>query len=210
MSLDGRSESFVHPLIVRVAHWLNAFATIVMILSGWRIYNAAPLFGFRFPNEMTLGGWLGGALAWHFAGMWVLGINGLAYLVYGVLSGHFWRDLLVIRPISNNRSLRLESKHLLMRGSHGYNPVQRILYLSVIGILMLLVASGLALWKPVQLQGLTEALGGYEQARRSHFFAMAALVAFLIGHVGFALSVPGALGSMIAGPLPRSKKRRCR
>src|SRR6476660_5140350 len=86
----------IHPVWVRVTHWVNAFAMLVMILSGWEIYNASPLFSFRFP--FTLGGWLAGALLWHFAAMWILAVNGLVYLVLGFASGRFRRKLLPIRP----------------------------------------------------------------------------------------------------------------
>jgi thiosulfate reductase cytochrome b subunit len=163
-------ERIIQPLFVRITHWINAFATIVMIMSGWRIYNASPLFGMRFPPEVTLGGWLAGALAWHFAAMWLLAINGLAYFAYGINAGHFRRKFLVIHPISAYRNLRLELSHLLIHGTGEYNSVQRVLYICVIGIVVLLVFSGLAMWKPVQLQELTALLGGYELARRVHFF----------------------------------------
>ena len=65
----------IHPPIVRITHWINAIAIIVMILSGLQIYNAYPILPFRFPRGMTLGGWLGGALLWHFAAMWLLMAN---------------------------------------------------------------------------------------------------------------------------------------
>src|ERR1700757_2995143 len=86
----------VHPAVVRVTHWLNALAILVMVASGWRIYNASPLFDFRFPRDFTLGGWLAGALQWHFAAMWLLVVNGLVYVVYGFVSGRFRRKLLPI------------------------------------------------------------------------------------------------------------------
>jgi len=203
MSFDDvrspQKEKIVHPLFVRVTHWINAFTSIAMMMSGWRIHNASPLFELRFPPEMTLGGWLAGALAWHFAAMWLLAVNGLAYLAYGVISGHFWRDFLVIRPISAYRNLRGELSHLLVHGSGEYNPIQRVLYIGVIFIVILLVFSGLAIWKPVQLQELTTFMGGYEQARRVHFFAMLGLVAFLVIHVSVALVFKGTLQSMITG-----------
>ena len=89
----------VHPLIVRITHWINAFAVLVMVASGWKIYNASPLFeSFSFPEGLTLGGWLAGALQWHFAAMWLLALNGLVYVVYGIESGHFRRKLLPISP----------------------------------------------------------------------------------------------------------------
>src|SRR6266508_3834840 len=88
----------IHPLWVRVTHWINAVAVFLMIGSGWEIYNASPLFGFVFPRSITLGGWLAGALLWHFAAMWLLAVNGLVYVVLGILSGRFRRKLLPIRP----------------------------------------------------------------------------------------------------------------
>src|ERR1051325_207684 len=87
----------IHPLWVRITHWLNALAMFVMIGSGWQIYNASPLFGFVFPPTITLGGWLAGALLWHFAAMWVLAVNGLVYFIVGFASGRFRRKLLPVR-----------------------------------------------------------------------------------------------------------------
>ena len=147
-----------------------------MLMSGWRIYNASPVFAeVRFPPEMTLGGWLAGALAWHFAVMWLLVLNGLAYLAYGIFSGHFWRDLISFSPMSAYRNLRLELKTIAVHGTGEYNIIQRVMYICVIWIVIALVVSGMAIWKPVQFQTLTALLGGYEQARRVHFFAMVGL-----------------------------------
>ena len=95
----------IHPLPVRIVHWINVFAVVMMIFSGWKIYNAAPVFEFfKFPGDLTLGGWLGGALLWHFAAMWVLAANGVVYLAYGILSGHFRRKLLPLSPAAAARS----------------------------------------------------------------------------------------------------------
>jgi len=189
---------------VRVTHWINAFTVFIMIGSGWRIYNASPLFDFRFPPDLTVGGWLAGALAWHFAAMWLLVANGVAYLAYGFISGHFWRDLPRIRPISAYRNLRLEWTTLTMHGDDEYNPVQRVLYTSVVGLIILLIASGIAIWKPVQFQHLAAFFGGYDKARYVHFYAMAALCAFIALHVTLAFSVKGVLRSMISGRSPRT------
>jgi len=200
----GRGEARGHGLFVRVTHWINAFAVFIMIGSGWRIYDASPLFDFRFPPNLTIGGWLAGALAWHFLAMWLLVANGVAYLFYGFVSGHFWRDLQRIRPISAYRNLRLEWTTLTMHGNGAYNPVQRILYTAVVGILALLVASGVAVWKPVQFQELTASFGGYDEARYVHFYAMTALCAFIALHVTLAFSVKGVLRSMITGRAPKA------
>src|SRR5580692_1087786 len=95
--MQARSRP-IHPLIVRVMHWIGAFAIICMILSGWQIYNASPILPFEFPEWMALGGWLGGGIAWHLSAMWLLVADGLAYLVYGIASGHFRRDFLPFGP----------------------------------------------------------------------------------------------------------------
>lgn len=189
----------VHPLVVRAVHWINVLAMLVMILSGWRIYNASPLFGFKFPPDLTLGGWLGGALQWHFAAMWLLVFNGLAYLLYGIFSGHYRRSFL---PISLHSVLREIANVLHGRLSHEvgvYNPVQRMAYLGVIVIGILLVLSGLAIWKPVQLQELAALMGGYEGARWVHFLAMGAMVLFLVVHVVMVALVPRTFLPMWTG-----------
>jgi thiosulfate reductase cytochrome b subunit len=189
----------IHPLFVRVTHWVNAFAIFVMVLSGWRIYNASPLFRFEFPPAFTLGGWLAGALAWHFAGMWLLALNGAAYLAYGFVSGHFRKSFL---PVSFRRALDDVIRASQGRLDHApgrYNAAQRLLYIGVILAVIVAILSGLAIWKPVQLQGLTALMGGYEAARRVHFFAMAAIVAFLVVHIGLAVSVKGILAPMFTG-----------
>lgn len=195
----------VHPLFVRVTHWINALAVFAMLMSGLRIYNASPLYEFRFPPELTLGGWLAGALAWHFAVMWLLALNGLAYLVYGLVSGHFIRRLFNIGAISAYRNVKLEMRRLLFHGEGEYNALQRILYLVVILDVALLFFSGLALWKPVQFQGLAAFMGGYEGARRIHFFGMTILAAFIVIHVSVALAIKGSIPSMFTGRLPEKE-----
>jgi len=190
----------MQPLWVRVTHWINALATVVMIMSGWQIYNASPLFDFVFPPTVTLGGWLGGALMWHFAAMWLLMVNGLVYLVLGLLTGRFRRRLW---PISA-RGVRDDATAALAgRLSHAdpstYNQVQRLLYAGVIVAGILTVLSGLSIWKPVQLQELTALFGGYDAARYVHFAGMAAIVGFLAVHVALALIVPRSLRAMIVG-----------
>ena len=147
----------IHPLWLRATHWLNALAVLVMVTSGWRVYNASPLFDFRFPREFTLGGWLGGALQWHFAGMWLLAINGLVYLALNVASGRFAHKYF---PLTFSDLRRDLSAALRGRLAHAdprtYNGVQRAAYLFVIADLMLLVLSGLVLWKSVQFPLLRE------------------------------------------------------
>src|ERR1700712_3203078 len=96
------TEKIIQPAWLRIVHWINAVAMIMMIMSGWQIYNASPLFGFTFSSAITLGGWLGGGLLWHFAAMWLLVINGLVYLVLGLVTGRFRKKLL---PITRARVL---------------------------------------------------------------------------------------------------------
>jgi thiosulfate reductase cytochrome b subunit len=203
-----KAGEIIHPLFVRITHWINAFATIVMLMSGLRIYNASPIYPLQFPPDITLGGWLAGALAWHFAAMWLLAINGIAYLVYGVFSGHFWRKVIRFQPMAAYRNIRLEFRRLILHGTGEYNPIQRILYIAVIWIVILLVFSGVAIWKPVQFQGLAAFFGGYDGARKVHFFAMTALVVFLFVHVSVAFAVKGTVLSMITGRLQPKPPRK--
>jgi thiosulfate reductase cytochrome b subunit len=195
----------VHPLVVRVTHWINVLAVLIMVTSGWQIYNASPLFPFVFPAELTLGGWLAGALQWHFAAMWLLALNGLVYLVYGIASGHFRRKLL---PLSPRAVLRDVASAFRGRLAHDdlsrYNAAQRAAYLALICFLAVLVASGLALWKPVQLYWLASLMGDYEGARLLHFFAMAAVVVIVIVHVAMVILVPRTFPTMLTGRARRT------
>jgi thiosulfate reductase cytochrome b subunit len=190
----------IQPAWVRVVHWINAVAIILMIMSGWQIYNASPLFDFNFSSSITLGGWLAGALLWHFAAMWLLMVNGLVYLALGLATGRFRKKLLPITPagVISDTKAALTGK-LSHADLSTYNYVQRLLYAGIIVVGILIVLSGLAIWKPVQLQYLTALFGGYEAARYVHFFCMAAIVAFLVVHVALALLVPKSLRAMIIG-----------
>jgi thiosulfate reductase cytochrome b subunit len=190
----------IHPLWVRLTHWISALAVILMIGSGWEIYDASPLFPFVFPPSITLGGWLAGALLWHFAAMWLFAINGLFYLLFGIASGRFRRMLLPIRASAVLADLRAAVRGKLSHADlSAYNAVQKLLYAGVLIAGVVLVLSGVAIWKPVQLQELTAVLGGYDVARYVHFFAMATVVAFLVIHVTMALLVPRSLRAMIKG-----------
>ena len=190
----------IHPLIVRITHWINALAILIMVASGWRIYNASPLFDFKFPPGLTLGGWLGGALQWHFAAMWLLAANGLVYLAYGLLSGHFRRKLWPIRPAQVIADVLAAIKGKLAHEDLSvYNAAQRAAYLTLILCVIALVLSGLAVWKSVQLQGLAALMGGYEGARLLHFIAMALAVFIVIVHIVMVALVPRTLPTIITG-----------
>jgi thiosulfate reductase cytochrome b subunit len=192
--------SVIHPRWVRVAHWINALAMLLMIGSGWQIYDASPLFGFTFPREIALGNWLAGALLWHFAAMWLLVINGLVYVTLGIATGRFRRKLFPIYPRDIFHDLFAALRGRLSHDDLSvYNAVQKLLYLGILLTGLVIVLSGLSIWKPVQFQALTSFFGGYDTARYVHFAAMTAIVAFLVVHVTLAVLVPKSLRAMIVG-----------
>jgi len=195
----------IHPAWMRITHWLNALAVLVLVTSGWRIYDAAPFFPFEIPASLTLGGWLGGALQWHFAAMWLLAANGLVYLALNIASGRLRRKFF---PLSITGIWQDALAALKGRLSHAdprrYNSVQRFAYLFVMLDITLLVLSGLVLWKSVQFPLLRELLGGYDFARRIHFVAMAALVGFVAVHLVMVALVPRTLLTMLSGRAGRS------
>jgi thiosulfate reductase cytochrome b subunit len=190
----------IHPLVVRVTHWINAVAMVVMIMSGFEIHNAHPILPVTIPSALTLGGWLGGATQWHFAAMWVLALNGLVYLAYGLISGRLRRKLwpIRLRAVLNDLKAALAG-HLSHADPTTYNAMQRLLYCGALLAAALAVLSGLAIWKPVQLRVLTTLLGDFDNARLVHFGAMSAIVLFLLVHVGMALIVPRSLVAMVRG-----------
>ena len=191
----------LHPLPIRIMHWINALAMIIMIGSGWKIYNDEVLFGWlHFPEWITIGGGPEGALQWHFFAMWILMINGLWYLGYGIITGRFRRKLFPIRPrevLSNVRdALRFRLSH---DDITSYNAVQKLLYAGIILVIVVQVLSGLAVWKPVQFSELAYLFYSFQGSRLVHFLGMAAIVAFLVIHVALALIVPKTIGAMITG-----------
>jgi thiosulfate reductase cytochrome b subunit len=198
---DTRHHTHLHPLAIRFMHWINAVAMILMILSGFAIYNDEVIFGWlHFPNWMTLGDGPEGALQWHFLAMWVLAANGIAYLAYGLATGRFRRMLLPIRLLEIVAEVRAA---LALRLSHEdltrYNAVQRVLYIGIILVGIVQVLSGLVIWKPVQFSELAALFGNFQTARLVHFLGMAAIVAFLLVHATLALLVPKTLVAMVTG-----------
>jgi thiosulfate reductase cytochrome b subunit len=195
------TSKVIQPAWVRVMHWINAVAIILMIMSGLQVYNASPLFrSLTFSKTITLGDWLGGALLWHFAAMWLLMINGLAYLITGFATGRFKKKLF---PISPRGVISDALAAMTFKLSHDdlskYNQVQKVLYAGIILVGIVIVLSGLSMWKPVQLHYLVALFGGYDIARYVHFFCMSAIVAFMAIHVLLALLVPKSLRAMIIG-----------
>jgi thiosulfate reductase cytochrome b subunit len=188
-----------HPLPIRVMHWIAAPSVICMMLSGWAIYNASPDLPFTFPRWMTLGGWLAGGIAWHISVMWVLFAVGIAYLLYGAASGHFYRDL---SPPGPRAVIRTMIEALTGRLGHSlghYNAVQRLLYAGVVVLICVQVATGLAIWKPVQLGWITDLFGGFPIARNIHLAAMIGIALFLAIHLTLVVIFPRTLVAMFAG-----------
>lgn len=193
-------NAIVHPVWLRATHWINAVAVFVMVTSGLKIYNATAFLNFTFPGGVTLGGWLGGALQWHFAAMWLLIINGMIYLIFNSVTNRLTTKFF---PLSFKSFFSDINATLKGRLTHAdpwkYNTVQRFAYLLVMLESMLLVLSGLVLWKSVQFPLLRALLGGYEGARLVHFAAMSAFVLFVMVHLVMVLLVPKTLLAMIRG-----------
>jgi thiosulfate reductase cytochrome b subunit len=191
----------LHPLPVRIMHWVNAAAMIIMIMSGWKIYNDDVIFSWlRFPDAITLGTWAQHGLQWHFFGMWIVVLNGLTYLIYGVVSGRFRRKLF---PVSWHELIATIRDAMTFRLRHDdltrYNAVQKLLYIGIMLVGIVVVLSGLSIWKPVQFSELATLFYDFQTARLVHFLCMAAIVLFLIVHVVLALIVPRSLLAMLTG-----------
>jgi thiosulfate reductase cytochrome b subunit len=190
----------IHAPWLRATHWINAVAVVLMAASGWRIYNAAPFWPFTIPAGATLGGWLGGALQWHFAAMWLLVGNGLAYLLINALTGRLQRQFFPVAPRLFMRDVKAALRGKLSHADpRHYNAVQRVAYLFVMLDILLLVLTGLVLWKSVQFPLLRGLFGGYDFARRIHFVSMAALLGFVVVHLVMVALVPRTLLAMLRG-----------
>jgi thiosulfate reductase cytochrome b subunit len=186
---------------LRVMHWINAAAIFIMIGSGWKIYDDEVIFGWlHFPDSLTIGKWAQHGLQWHFFGMWIFVINGLCYLTYGIVTGRFRRKLF---PISIGEIVATVGDALRFRLKHDdlthYNAVQKILYLGIMTVGVLIVISGLALWKPIQFSELAALFYNFQTIRLVHFLCMTAIVAFLVVHITLALLVPQSLAAMVTG-----------
>jgi thiosulfate reductase cytochrome b subunit len=197
--LDTRAARPAHPLPIRIMHWIGAASVICMMLSGWAIYGASPSLPFTFPRWTTLGGWLAGGIAWHISVMWVLFVDGSAYLLYGFLSGHFRQDLRPLEPRAVIADLVAALTGRLGHSLGHYNAVQRLLYVGVIVLICCSIATGLSIWKPVQLGWLTDLFGGYPIARGIHLAAMICIALFLIVHLTLVVIFPRTLVAMVVG-----------
>lgn len=191
----------MQPLWLRITHWLSALAILIMVTSGWQIYNASPIFkALTFPSAISLGGWLGGAIQWHFAAMWLLVANFIVYLVMNIATGRFLRRMLPlsIKDVFSEAYAALRGKLAHDDLSH-YNAVQKFAYLAVIVDIAIIILSGLVVWKSVQFPLLRSLMGGYDNARVVHFFGMSFLVAFVVVHLAMVALVPRSLLLMIRG-----------
>lgn len=190
-----RRPAVVHPLWLRINRCVNAVALLVMVTSGWRIYNASPILPFRFPKEITLGGWLGGAIQWHFAAMWLLALNGAVYLLLNFATGRFRRNF----PLLRARGLRATPGGRPAHDDARDNPPQQAAYAGAIAALVVVMLSGVALWKSVQFPLLCDLMGGFDNARVVHFCAMAVVVAFVALHLAMAALAPRAMPAVLHG-----------
>jgi thiosulfate reductase cytochrome b subunit len=201
-----------HPLSRRILHWVMALSILIMIGSGWRIYNASPIFAFlTFPEWATLGGdgeaslarhgdpGVATAIAWHFAAMWILFVAYVLFVVWGIVTGHFRRDFLPVGPRTVTRDMIAALRFRLEHRLGEYNAVQKAAYWGALAAVAVMILSGTAIWKPVQTHPLELLFGGFQGARMVHFLVMAGIVFFLVVHVGLTLIVPRTLLAMVVG-----------
>jgi thiosulfate reductase cytochrome b subunit len=204
-------EVQTHPAVNRICHWLMALAILILIGSGWRIYNASPIFDFTFPEQFTLGGnvedslalhndpGVASAIAWHFAAMWLLAISYFGFVLWNIVSGHFRRDFLPVGPKSFWRDFSAAARFKLEHRLGEYNAVQRAFYWGVLGAIAIMLLSGIAIWKPVQTYPLEVLFGGFQGARIVHFLFMSAIAAFIFVHVTLVVLVPKTFVAMTLG-----------
>jgi thiosulfate reductase cytochrome b subunit len=191
----------LHPLPLRVMHWINAITIFIMVGSGWKIYDDEPIWGWlQFADSITIGRWAQHGLQWHFFGMWIFVVNGLAYLTYGFVTGRYRRMLL---PLRFKELIATIKDAMHFRLAHDdttkYNAVQKLLYIGIICIGLLIVISGLTIWKPIQFSFLVDLFGSFQNARVVHFLCMSAIVGFVVIHVALALLVPKTIVAMVGG-----------
>jgi Ni/Fe-hydrogenase b-type cytochrome subunit len=203
--------AYEHPWAVRFCHWTNAVAIAVLTLSGLRIFAAFPSFGPKIPEHdliqavpqaITIGGWLGGALQWHFTFMWIFAAGGALYVISQIASGHYRTVAFTIRDISGVWPM---ARYYFFfgpkpRATGQYNPLQKLAYTAAIGLGALSLLTGMVMFKPAQLSTLGLLFGGFHGARVVHFLAMCGIVAFVPGHlVMVALHGWDNFASMLSG-----------
>jgi thiosulfate reductase cytochrome b subunit len=214
-------ETQTHPFATRLFHWCMAAAILLLIGSGWRIYNSAPIFGFTFPEQLTLGGdgddalalhndpGVASAIAWHFAAMWLLAASYAGFMLWNLFNGHFRRDFFPVGPKSFLRDFIAAATFKLEHRLGEYNVVQRVAYWVALGSVAMMLLSGLAIWKPVQTYPLEAAFGGFQAARIVHFLFMSVIAGFIAVHVALVILVPKTFVAMTLGratAAPHKKK----
>ena len=185
--------AYEHPLAIRLTHWVNAISLFVMVGSGLRIFRAFPSFGPKIPQKvlldipksLTIGGWLGGALQWHFTFMWFFAASGILYIAYQLLSGHYRTVLFTARDIPGVWPM---ARHYFLFGpkppaTGQYNPLQKLAYTSSVAFGALSLLTGIVLYKPTQFSWLAFLFGGFHLTRIWHFAAMCGFLAFIPGHL---------------------------
>lgn len=216
-----------HGPIVRLTHWANALALLLLLMSGLQIFNAHPAlyWGARstfaepwlairggFPHWATLPGYksLGDGRMWHFFFAWAFVVNGLLYLTSGVLSGHIRRDLLPTRAQLAPRHVWHEiATHARLQFPKGeaarrYNVLQKGAYLAVILLFLpLMLVTGLCMSPGFNAVApwLPDLLGGRQSARTLHFLSAAVIVGFVVVHLAMVVAsgLWNNLRSMITG-----------
>lgn len=188
-----------HPLAIRWFHWINFPVLGIMIWSGLLIYWANDVYriGFgdttlikffpkSFYDTFKINGRLSEGMAYHFLFMWLFFLNGIAYVLYTIFSGE-WRDL-VPQKGSFKRSWQVLLHDLRIRKTAPpitgkYNDAQRIAYTAIIVMGIGSILTGLAIYKPVQLEWLCWIFGGYKMARIIHFALTIGYVLFFLVHI---------------------------
>jgi Ni/Fe-hydrogenase b-type cytochrome subunit len=185
--------AYEHPWLVRMTHWLTAISLFVLIGSGLQIFMAFPSFGPKIPQNdllhvpeaLRIGGWLGGALQWHFTFMWLFIATGIAYVIYQGVSGRYRmvlftpRDMPGVWPMARHYFFFREKPPV----TGPYNPLQKLAYTASVGFGAVSVLTGLVMFNPVQFSWLAWLMGGFSLARVWHFAAMCGFLAFIPGHL---------------------------
>jgi thiosulfate reductase cytochrome b subunit len=187
---DSRHE---HPAVVRLCHWSIALSLAVLIPSGVEVFAAFPSFGDKVPQHdlfaplsaLRLGGWLGGALQWHFAFAWLLTMTMASYLVYQAITRNGRQVLFVGRDVVGVWPMVRHYVCFAPKPTVAaiYNPLQKLAYSTVVALAVISIVTGFALYKPVHLSWLADVMGGFRLVRVWHFASMCGVLAFIPGHL---------------------------
>lgn len=171
--------------LAKTFHWINIISLLLMMTSGLQIYNANPVFGgragWRFPDFLVLGGWLAGGRHWHFAVMWLFSINLLIYGLYIMITRRWKR-----RFASSSDVQVIQTGQNPKRQAYAWH---RLVYTAIIPILLLAIATGLAMYKPAQLHWISGLFGNWQTLRTVHFITVPIVVLFSFVHSLMALKV---------------------